>query len=304
MSKRTAGVSIEGAEMADELTKAVKKAVQLREKTKYDQQLEQKYPRNLHKELLGWRNPDGAPRVNPEETLYRWWWAFLQAANEHPEVKADAIGSGAQAAARAEKVAKVEQGFGDLGGDFGAWWHRVGSKIFAEAGVPLIHVLKPAPSDEEFKREHGVIMIVPMTISRELLLEQFNLMLDIYHPGKQLRRHEHSTAEWKIYPKQRYADVDYEQLLKVWREKRRNDQQSAPKPAWEVYCNALGLDVLKEKLARTNLDEAAKRDVAQERIRLGRMLDQLYKQADELMRNSVLGEFPNDDAFQAKKRGR
>ena len=40
-----------------------------------------------------------------------------------------------------------------------------------------------------------------------------------------------------------------------------------------------------------------------ERIRMGRKLDKLYKQADELMKNAVLGEFPNDDAFQAKKRG-
>jgi hypothetical protein len=291
--------------MTDDLTEAVKKAAELREKTEYDQRLEQRYPRNLHKELLGWRNPDGAPRVQPEDTLYRSWWAFLQAANEHPEVKSEAIGSGADAAARAKKVTEVEQGFGDLGSDFGAWWHRVGTKIFAEGGVPLIHVLKPAPNDEEFKREHGVIMIVPMTISRELLLEQFNLMLDIYHPGKELRRHEHSTAEWKIYPKQRYVEVDYEQLLKIWREKRRNDDrhEADRKPAWEVYCDAVGLDNLKEKLARRDLGEVAKREAGMERIQLGRTFDRLYKQADVLMKNAVLGEFPNDDAFQSKKRG-
>ena len=94
-------------------------------------------------------------------------------------------------------------------------------------------------------------MIVPMTISRELLLEQFNLMLDIYHPGKELRRHEHSTAEWKLYPKQRYVQVEYDQLLKIWRETRRSNEQPKPerKPAWEVYCDALGYQNLKEKLS-------------------------------------------------------
>ena len=95
--------------MADELTEAVKKAAELHEQTEYDQELEKKYPRELHKELLGWRNPDGQPRV-PEDTLYRWWWDFLKAAEEHPGVKADAIGSGADATARAEQVAKVERG--------------------------------------------------------------------------------------------------------------------------------------------------------------------------------------------------
>jgi hypothetical protein len=289
--------------MADELTEAVKRAAEQRQDTKYDHELAKRYPRNLHKELLGWRDPDGVPRVQPEDTLYRWWWAFLRAAGDHPEVKAEAIGSGAEAADRAESVAKVEKGFGDLGTDFGAWWHRVGSKIFAEVSVPLIHVLKPAPNDEEFKREHGVFMIVPMTISRELLLEQFNVMLDVYHPGKELRRHEHSTADWKIYPKQRYVEVEYDQLLKIWAEKRRNDKRPQPKPSWEVYCDALGLDNLKEKYSPSDVDERTKRDAAHKRIQLGRKFDKLYKQADELMKNAVLGQFPNDDAFQAKKRG-
>jgi hypothetical protein len=93
-------------------------------------------------------------------------------------------------------MAKVDEDFGDLGTDFLSWWRGRGMELFQEDGVPLIKVLKPdSPDDAELKREHGVFIVVPMTISRELILEQFGIMLDIHHPGSELKRHEHSTGQ-------------------------------------------------------------------------------------------------------------
>ena len=42
---------------------------------------------------------------------------------------------------------------------------------------------------------------------------------------------------------------------------------------------------------------------AAQRLKYSRKAEVLYQQADELLRNAIQGDFPRDDAFQARKRG-
>ena len=284
-----------GVDMADGLTKEVKSAREKAKKSPITQKIRAKYPKTLHKELLGWRDRDGQAQVDPEETLYHWWWAFMRTAEAHPEVRAEALGTGAEAQARTDALAETKLAFGDLGDKFGAWWHRVGEKIFAEDTVPLIHVLKPDPDDEAYKRDVGVVMIVPMTISRTLLMEQFKVVLDVYHPNAEFKRHEASTAKVKLHPRKRDTEVEYERLLAVWRAKRANDKLPADQrqDEWAVYCDAFGLGNLKAKLSVKN--------ASLDRAKLAKDIRNLYAQADELMRNAVIGQFPNDEKYQASK---
>lgn len=281
--------------MADELTKEVKSAREKAKKSPITQKIRAKYPKTLHKELLGWRDREGQVGVDPQETLYRWWWEFMRTAEAYPEARAEALGTGIEAQARADALEETKTAFGDLGDKFGAWWHRVGEKIFAEDTVPLIHVLKPDPDDEAYKRDVGVVMIVPMTISRKLLIEQFKVVLDVYHPNAEFKRHEASTAKVKLHPRKRDIEVDYDQLLKVWRAKRANDKLPADQrqDEWQVYCDALGLSNLKRQLSV--------KKASLERAKLAKELHNLYAQADDLMQSAVIGQFPNDERYQASK---
>lgn len=265
--------------------------------------LEKRYPRNLHKELWGRQDADAAT------SLYRWWWEFLRAARDFPKV-AEPLMTDNEAA---EKVAEVAADFGDLGDDFGDWWGRTGRNLFAEDGVPLIQVFKPEPDDLDYILRTGVVMVVPMTISRELILQQINVMLDIYHPGDDLRRHVHSTAKRKIFPKQRYRDVDYDLMIKIWRERKANPEYTEVSstegklrtktknwtvPWWKIYANVRADDKLTKELEKSTLASAAERE------RYSKLAEKLYKQAEALMPNALIGDFPNDTAFQQKRQGK
>jgi hypothetical protein len=282
-------------DVGDKLTKELKAARAKAKESPINRKIRAKYPKTLHKELLGWRDGQGNPPVDPQETLYRWWWEFLRAADQHPEVRTEALGTGPNAQAKADDLAKTKVAFGDLGDKFGPWWHRVGEKIFAEDTIPLIHVIKPLPDDEAYKRDVGVVMIVPMTISRRLLIEQFKVVLDVYHPNADFKRHEASTAKVKLHPRKRDIEVDYDQLLKVWRAKRANDKLPADQrqDEWQVYCDALGLSNRKKQLSV--------KKASLERAKLAKELHNLYAQADDLMQSAVLGQFPNDERYQASK---
>jgi hypothetical protein len=257
---------------------------------------EQLYPRDLHKELWGHE------KRRLEETLYRWWWEFLKAAEEHPTYQQGLIGDEHHGKSNYESISKTKELFGELGNNFMEWWLAGGSGKFGERGVPLINVLSPTdPSDIEFKEKNGVVCVVPMTISKELLREQFNIMLDIYHPEEELRRHKHSTAEIKIYPKQRYVDVNYRELVNFWRLQQSNLEQEKPAPMWRVLARMIDGS---QPGSVSNLElQLEGSDNMLERNKISRQASTLYKKANELMQNALLGHFPNDESYQSLKHG-
>ena len=271
--------------------KSSKTGTQKPKATDLKAELDQNYPRNLHKELFGREDR------RLEETLYRWWWEFMSASKEFPELRQELVTSPDGGPQNAKLIEAMEDDFGDLKAEFKDWWVTTGAELFQEQEVPKIHVFAPkSPDDEEFKRKEGVILQIPMTISRELILEQINLMLDIYHPGADLKRHDASTAKRKIFPKTRYRAANYGELIAFWRIQRENLRLAQPKSLWEVYCTFTGDETLRAGLAnRDNMDA---------RIKITKQAEQLYKQADELMRNAVLGQFPKDTEYQKVKHGK
>lgn len=269
------------------------------EENPVNQELRRQFPQDLHKEIWGHANGE------PDQTLYRWWWEFMHASQEFPEVR-DRVGQTPTARAA---IQNTQDRFGKLGDSFSEWWERKGRDLFAERGVPLVTVLMPRPDDEAFKEANGVVVMIPLSISRKLILKQLNIVLKAYHKGNELKRHEASTAQLTIYPRPMYPKTGYEVLVKIWRACAKSMRMGNSKAWWELLCDATGDEGLRKSIAvptrenrhrRAALEEAGKAEV---RLKYGKQGEILYQQADVLMRHAILGDFPRDDDFQIKKRG-
>lgn len=266
--------------------------------------LEQRFPRNLHKDY--WeegeieedldkprRKAAKMSRKPPlDKTLYRWWWEFQKAASDHPRVKREV------AAKRAANRADIEENdghFRDLGDDFETWWNAGGQEAFREIDIPLLQVIGPKTEDSEFYGK-SMMVVIPLTISRELIIEQVWEALEVYHPKEKLRRHEHSTAPRPLYAKQRQRETPYGLLVNVWREQEAHLAKTGkPEVWWKIYCRAIGKPELIETLGQRGAH------TLDQRLEYGKKAQDLYEQADELVRNAIRGEFPNDDRYQARK---
>ena len=268
------------------------------------QRLEKRFPRNLHKEhwLEGEVDKDkkkrGPKRTKASEpklgsTLYNWWWEFLRAAEDFPEVRGEMIAKGESLA---QAVAENDRYFGELGDDFSKWWDAGGHAIFREEDIPLISVLAPKTVGDKFISENGVILIIPMTISRELIHKQLDEVLEVYHPGDKLKRHKYSTAARPIYSEHRYRSTDFKLLVAVWRLKQANRQNNDENSWWKIYCDAIGDNKLKAELEKKKANNVG------DRIHYAKRAQELYEQASELISNALIGEFPKDDEFQARKK--
>jgi hypothetical protein len=264
------------------------------------------YPSNLHKEI--WAH-DG---VKPIDTLYYHWWQFMRASQDFPDIASEI----SKDPNKAEAINDLKVLFGDLGNDFDKWWSEKGSSIFAEDGVPVCTVFAPMPEDEEFKKRDGVMVLIPLTINRQLIQEQLDYILNEYHPGNELKRHSASTASVRIYPRVNYPNTKYDVLVSLWRERQTSLKANDNRPWWEIYCDAINDHKLKQKLMPSKRNPNANNGKSSEdikadnkakgalRIKYSRRAEVLYQQAEELMTNAIQGDFPKDDHFQIKKRGK
>ena len=96
--------------------------------------LEREYRANLLKELSQSYQRDldrASEAVMAHDTLYHWWWKFIQAHYLHPSADRDPYGD-ATLAATLDK-------FGNPNLDFRDWWIQTGRDLFQEQGdLPLI----------------------------------------------------------------------------------------------------------------------------------------------------------------------
>jgi hypothetical protein len=287
-----------------EREKATEEQLEVDPRHEVHQRLEKRFPRNLHKEH--WqegevdqnkkkrgpkRTKTAAPKL--QSTLYNWWWEFQRAARDFPKVREDVI---AKSEAHAEALAKNDRYFGELGDDFLKWWDAGGHAIFREEDIPLISVLAPKTLGDKFIEENGVILIIPMTISRELIHKQLDEVLEVYHPGDKLKRHKFSTADRPIYSEHRYRTTDFSFLIEVWRRKQKKLKSDTDDSWWEIYCDATGDELLKTKLEGNNANNVG------DKIHYAKRAKEAFDQASELIRNALIGEFPKDDAYQARKK--
>jgi hypothetical protein len=245
----------------------------------FDQTMQALYPDNLRKEVY-WTGEE------PSQTLYRWFYDYVRAAREISTVRDQMAADPGWAQAMAE----TDQLWGDLGTDFLSWWDAGGEQLFSEHDIPRVKVLNGRPDQEQTRREVGLLVGIPLHVSREILLEQLNFVLAAYHPADALRRHEYSTAAIKLFPRERYPATDYEFLLKIWRAARPVNDRGEQVKWWRVYAEASGLaQETIEQLERNEDDDIDARD------RMARSAKKIYKQAERLIRNAVIGQFPRDE---------
>jgi hypothetical protein len=262
--------------------------------------LNARYPKDLLKQLWGYLNQKAS------DSLYRWWWEFQKASKDHPEIRAEM-------AADPEMLHRMQandEAFGPLFGEFEEWWDNGGRAKFAEDGVPLISVLSDVtPNQKAEIRETGISVHLPMSIPKELILEQVAVMLEMYHLGDKLKVYEGSTATIKIYPKTRYREANYDLMIKIWRSRqqhpeftlpRHQDPQSSSRrkiwevPWWQIYCEATEDSELAKWLAHHPEPDREARERAAKRQQLTKVSEKLYEQADDLIRNAICGEFPKE----------
>jgi hypothetical protein len=237
------------------------------------------YPNDIHKEIYWTQKAAG-------ETLYYWYHEFFRASQVLPAVRKEVAGRPGSA----EAMQKLDGFFGtDPKMGFKDWWGAGGAAHFAEKGVPRIKVINGRPEQEQSRRELGLAIVLPLNISRDILIEQFNFVLEAYHPKNALRRHASSTADLKIYPRQRYRDTNYGLLLALWKKVRPLKDAKQSVTWWRVYSEASGKSASDiEKLSGKGVQKQKQRN------QLMRTAKKLYKQADRLMKNALLGDFPRD----------
>lgn len=245
----------------------------------FEQTMAELYPSDLHKEVY-WTGEDA------NQTLYRWFYEYVRAAREISTVREDL----AQTPEMAQAIGATDDVWGDLGASFDDWWAARGQQLFAEHDIPRVKVLNGRPDQEQVRRDVGMLVAIPLNVSRDILLEQLNFVLAAYHPADALRRHEYSTATIKLFPRERYPATDYEFLLKIWSAARPIIDHGEQVKWWRVYAEASGLD--QATVAQLELNKEADINT---RDRMNRSAKKLYKQAERLIKNAAIGQFPKDE---------
>jgi hypothetical protein len=223
----------------------------------------------------------------PEDTLYRWWWEFMKANESIPQNTAiKHVGESANATISA---------FGELGDDFFDWWERTGKVVFQEESVPKIMPLIHDKTTDEYLERNGVPIFLPLGISRKLIHEQVDILLDHFHANQSFKRHASSTAKMKIFAKNRHRSINYDELRKVWTLRQQDLISGNERPLWKIFCLATGKEGKIAELEKLN------RNTEDERNEYGKRCSELLQVAEDMMRNALLGSFPNDTAARAKK---
>lgn len=222
-----------------------------------------------------------------EESIYRWWWEFMRAnADFEGNTAIKGVGVSADATLNA---------FGDLGESFIQWWNNGGKANFQETTVPKIHLHMPVSITYEYINKTGLLVLLPVTIKRDLIHEQIDVLLDHFHANKEFKRHEASTARLRINPKLRHRKIDYALVLKIWKIKQEEIAKGAERSLWETYCLASNWIAEIAELKKPGAGTKSKRDEYSKRCY------ELLQIGEDLMQNALRGSFPNDTTTRAKK---
>ena len=132
-----------------------------------------------------------------EKTAYYWWWRFMQL-------------SPVLWYAQKEGIKPVDNNiFATVGivGDlkernFTKWWDRTGKFVFAESKrPPKILVVKAGQMVGQNDNREGIILDIPLTISKATILKDFKEILTKHHKGRQLNVAEYGTASLRLHTK-------------------------------------------------------------------------------------------------------
>lgn len=198
-----------------------------------------------------------------------------------------------------EAVTKTFEDFGNLQQDFQDWWRNCGRELFIERGPLAVISLEDIDQRWGSGYPEHITLRIPLTVPRDNILKQFNDVMDKCHMGTLLYRHQHSSAQYPLYPRKKYIKENFERMLRVWvlaQLHREGKPKAEQMPWWEIGHEANlapALDPKKGTKAHSKVE-------AQQH--LAKLASDLYKTAQKVMYNAVRGDFPKPTIDKPKKK--
>ena len=186
-------------------------------------------------------------------SVYYYWWAFLRENNEYIAC----CNNGGKG-----EHARLYEDFGDVReDDFFKWWRQTGRELFCERDMDKIQVFLSAGSAED-KPKH-VLMSVPIKKDMEHLVAEFRQLIKPLYQ-RQRRDDTVSTAKYPVHTRPVIAALHIR--LMIYQARKAN-------PKDEMTLSEIG-----------TLVGAGGGEIA---------ISRYYKESQRLVRNVVLGRFPD-----------
>ena len=209
-----------------------------------------------------------------KNSVYYLWWEFLRRSTSYKKCCASG-GKG--------KLKNIYQDFGDVfATDFKNWWqiNDRGAFLFAEHLPPKMIVIDEMP-DASISSQ-VLLLQVPLTLPKRLLMAEFQKLLNTHHAGKRGRRNNvSSTAR---YPVTGHIDTDaLQKCLRVY-----DMKIEYPKmPLWQItqLCKA----IKREAFIEASDTQAI---ITNKKLILANTASRLVKKAETIIKNVESGRFP------------
>lgn len=220
-----------------------------------------------------------------QRSPYFWWWEFLR----RNEAYAECCRDGGQG-----PLAALFKDFGVVSNDsFKDWWDARGYHLFAERPLPLkLHELKSAEEwDSSWSSDSVMVVAVPLDTPKRYLQKFFSDLLKTRHKGKRGRKslsdRDSSTARYPLY---RNVSIHTLRIqLAVY------DAVMAKKRGESKKTLAhIGQELALVKSAMPS-PEDDKRDADHKRNVMAASVSRHFRDAQRIVANTALGQFPNSD---------
>lgn len=222
---------------------------------------------------------------NPTESHYYYWWEFLRR-NDDYIACCTAGGTGA--------LVGLYEKFGDVLNDtFKDWWREHGYRLFAEErkSVQLKELNDPSEWESSWAKDHMMVVVIPLDIPKRYVQGFFARLLKERHTGKRGRKalsdKDASTARFPLH-----RNVSVGTLAKqlavydaVVAKKQGNDKRTLAK---------IGADLKLVEDAMPNSKDDLNSAMDKRNV-MSATVSRYYRQAQRIVANTALGQFPNSD---------
>lgn len=216
---------------------------------------------------------------------YYWWWEFLRRNRDYAACST-AGGTG--------DLAGLYADFGDVSNDnFKEWWAEHGFRLFAEQAKPvkLFELDNAAAWDSGWAKDSVMVVAVPLDIPKRNLQGFFARLLKERHGGKRGRKAlSDADASTARYPLHRNVSIHTLRIqLAVY------DAVLAARASDKKVTLAQIGERLKLVPKTTRKTETEVMDAARRRSVLAATVSRHFKDAQRIVANTALGQFPNSD---------
>ena len=220
-----------------------------------------------------------------QRSPYYWWWEFLRRNADYATCCA-AGGTG--------ELAELYADFGVVSNDnFKEWWTEHGFRLFAEKAKPvkLAELNNPKEWDSSWTKDAVMVVAVPLDIPKRNLQGFFARLLKERHGGKRGRKAlSDGDASNARYPLHRNVSIHTLRIqLAVY------DAVLAARASDKKITLAQIGERLKLVPKTYRKTETEVMDAARRRSVLAATVSRHFKDAQRIIANTALGQFPNSD---------